>query len=149
MRTFLAALLATAALGARAAEPLVWQLGQPDGSSRDFAVQYHAWEYGRAPAIRRAPEMRHDTHTFHYRVPDAGGVISNPKAVNALYTISERTWMDEDELVTGLALHWRGTTPGRRRLNVSCAKWANEHGSPQSIDILTPDGRKTRLNLPA
>ena len=78
MRTFLAALLATAALGARAAEPLVWQLGQPDGSSRDFAVQYHAWEYGRAPAIRRAPEMRHDTHTFHYRVPDAGGVISNP-----------------------------------------------------------------------
>ncbi|MGN0879775.1 MAG: sugar-binding protein [Oligosphaeraceae bacterium] len=150
MRPFLAGLLGAAALGASAiaAEPLVWQLGQPDGSSREFAFQYHAWEYGRAPAIQRAPEMRHDTHTFHYRIPEAGGVIPTPQTPNALYTITERAWMDEDELVTGLALHWRETTPGRRRLLVTCAKWANEHGASQCLEILTPDGRKTVHSLP-
>ncbi len=134
------------AAGGLAAAP-VWQLGVDDGSAKEFQIQYHAWEYGNAPAIQSSKAMDHKTHTFRYAIGE-NVVIPAPDMVSGLYTVSERAWMNADEIVCNLALSWREKEAGRRLLTVKCAKWANQHNGVDGIEVLLPGGKKQVFNLP-
>ena len=127
---------------------MVWKLGTDDGAGNEFQIPYHAWEYGNAPAIRKSPAMDHKTHTFRYTIPE-NRHFPKPAVVSSLYTVSERQWMENDEIVSNLALRWKEGEGGRRLLQVKCFKWSNQNNGVDGIEILLPGGKKKVLNLPA
>ena len=127
---------------------MVWKLGTDNGSANEFQIPYQAWEYGNAPAIRKSPAMDHKTHTFRYTIPE-NRHFPKPAVVSGLYTLSERMWMENDEIVCNLALRWKEDEGGRRLLQVKCFKWSNLHNGVDGIEILLPGGKKKVLNLPA
>ena len=127
---------------------MVWKLGTDDGSGNEFQIPYQAWEYGNAPAIRKSPAMDHKTHTFRYTIPE-NRHFPKPAVVSGLYTLSERMWMENDEIVCNLALRWKEGEGGRRLLQVKCFKWSNQNNGVDGIEILLPGGKKKVLNLPA
>ncbi len=139
-----------------AAEECVWQLGREDGASDDFGIPYRAWEYGNAPAVRKSPQMDHETHTFQYRI-DENRVIPHPRIVSGLTTESVLDWMPSDEIVSGLKLTWKETEAGNRRLVLALTGWRNlENGNDnqvrvihkEGIEIELPDGSKRIFYLP-
>ncbi|MGI5922701.1 MAG: sugar-binding protein [Lentisphaeria bacterium] len=149
-RSFIAGaamLLFTTAIGHAEEGDIIWQLGQLDNSKQDFKIQYHAWEYGSAPHIANSPAVDHNTHTFHYDIAE-NNIIPAPQIVSGLYTVTERCWMQPDELVANLALTWREQEGGARRLSVACASWSNIHGGQDGIEIVLPGNKKKVLNLP-
>lgn len=127
---------------------MVWKLGTDDGSGNEFQIPYQAWEYGNAPAIRKSPAMDHKTHTFRYTIPE-NRHFPKPAVVSSLYTVTERQWMENDEIVSNLALRWKEGEGGRRLLQVKCFKWSNQNNGVDGIEILLPGGKKKVLNLPA
>lgn len=151
MRKFLTTALALGAGTLAFCAPstdMVWKLGTDNGSGNEFQIPYQAWEYGNAPAIRKSPAMDHKTHTFRYTIPE-NRHFPKPAVVSGLYTVSERQWMENDEIVCNLALRWKEGEGGRRLLQVKCFKWSNLHNGVDGVEILLPGGKKKVLNLPA
>ncbi len=126
----------------------VWQLGVADDSSCEFAYQYRAWEYGRAPYLKNLAAMDPATGTFTYMI--AGNeVIVNPAMVSSINTPSIAQFMPKEEIVSGLRLVWREKTDGNRKLVFRTADWSNEHLGQNGILLLLPGGRRVVFNLPA
>lgn len=129
-------------------EGLIWQLGTDDGASKDFLVRYRAWEYGRAPYIASSKQMEHDTHTFCYDV-NGRGVIEKVNCVEGIYTVTEGSWMNKDELVCNVRLRWDEASAGRRRITVKTASHENNHLGVNGIELRLPGGGRKVVNLPA
>jgi len=91
--------------------------------------------------------MDHSSHTFNYEMP-VTPEIANPKMVNGLATISERAWMNNDEIVTGVKLAWNETESGNRKLVFNAVDWENQYGGKDGIEVALPDGGKRIFNLP-
>ena len=129
------------------AEPLIWQLGTPNGSEREFHPYYNAWEYGIAPEIQKSPAMDHQTHTFHFEIEE-NKLIPNPQLVSGVATETERQWMNADEIVSGVRLSWKETAPGNRLLSLTAVNWTNPLKGRDGIEITLPEGGVKVLNLP-
>ena len=41
-----------------AGETVLWRLGEKNGKQQDFRINYHPWEYGRAPYLRANPNKK-------------------------------------------------------------------------------------------
>jgi hypothetical protein len=138
---------------------IVWQLGKPDGLSAEFAVRYFPWEYGSAPHIPKHPLMNTATHTFNYDIAE-NTTIPAPALVQGLASERYRTWMEEEELVSGLELTWQESEAGNRKFALSIVDWRNNRLGEsrnsgqtnqirfQGIDLLLPDGGKRTFHLP-
>jgi len=134
-------------LSTAAADALLWQLGKLDGSEAEFHPHYHAWEYGVAPEIRDNPAMDHRTHTYRYSI-GSNREIAVPELVSGLATESERHWMSNDEIVSGITLDWRETKAGNRRLELDLINWSNPENGRNGILATLPNGSKKVFNLP-
>lgn len=129
------------------AEPLIWQLGAPNSSEREFHPYYNAWEYGNAPEIQKSPAMDHKTHTFNYEIKE-NKVIPGPALVSGLATESEQPCMKADEIVSGVRLSWKEAAPGNRLLSLTAVNWTNPQKGKDGIEITLPEGGVKVFNLP-
>lgn len=129
-----------------ATEPL-WQLGTADASSKEFRIQYEPWEYGRTPALPKAPGFDAESNTFRCRVTTRG-ITGNPAMVSGISSENFKMWMHPDEVVTALTLEWSEDGPGNRRIVFHTDRFRNIGDGADALELLLPDGSRELFSVP-
>lgn len=127
-----------------AGETVLWRLGEKNGKQQDFRINYHPWEYGRAPYLRANPNKK--GYVFEYRVR---GSEPNPDMIGTITHADNAAFMPEEEIVTTLRLVWEENEPGSRRFLLSLAAERNIGERRNGIRIVLPDKRVQYADFPS
>jgi hypothetical protein len=97
---------------------IIWQVG-------GTFIPFNTYDLAENTEIKTSPCFDVKTHTFTYRLPDAGGFVTGviPKGLGAISS----TYLFCNEIPTALILKWKENEAGTRRLEIKSGFYRKMH----------------------